>query len=153
KELQKRLAETEKELREFLAARRPTASLQYMADKLLRRAVEDHNLYERYRQANPGDKKALEAYRAPLARMGLVAETGDGPLALKQVQPGGTAYEKMLVHRANAVLLDKHILPGVLTISTLTNFVDQRLTAPKVWRDLFRYDNKGHFLGWTRYGD
>ena len=31
-----------------------------------------------------------------------------------------------------------------------TNFVDQRLTAPKVWRDVYRYQGE-RLLGWTRY--
>src|SRR5437879_5623122 len=36
-------------------------------------------------------------------------------------------------------------------VSYQPNFVDQRLTAPKLWRDLYHYDAKDQFTGWTRY--
>ncbi|HVM95189.1 MAG TPA: hypothetical protein VMT89_02315 [Candidatus Acidoferrales bacterium] len=32
-----------------------------------------------------------------------------------------------------------------------TNFVAPRLSAPKAWRDVYRYDSVGRCVGWTRY--
>ena len=32
-----------------------------------------------------------------------------------------------------------------------TNYVDHRLSAPREWRDVYRFDPKGESIGWTRY--
>jgi hypothetical protein len=58
----------------------------------------------------------------------------------------------MLIRRANAVLLSDVLLAGTLHIGTITNFVDWRLTTPRVWRDLYHHDERGDCIGWTRYG-
>src|SRR5262249_38076163 len=30
------------------------------------------------------------------------------------------------------------------------HFVDQRVSTPKSWRDIYRYDTQGNLTGWTR---
>jgi hypothetical protein len=43
------------------------------------------------------------------------------------------------------------LFPGALARSTAPAFVDRRLTTPKPWRDVYRYDDKGSLMGWIRY--
>ncbi len=45
----------------------------------------------------------------------------------------------------------QHAIPGAAQVSYQPNFVDQRLTAPKLWRDVYQYDAKDRCTGWTRY--
>lgn len=71
-------------------------------------------------------------------------------------EPGGTApttaYDQAQLERVQAVALCRVVFPGTLTASYLTNMVDPRLTAPKRWRDVYRYHTDGTLLGWTRHG-
>jgi YD repeat-containing protein len=48
-------------------------------------------------------------------------------------------------------LLTALVYPSCLAVSFQVNFVDQRVTTPKAWRDVYRYDAKGTMTGWTRY--
>ncbi len=41
--------------------------------------------------------------------------------------------------------------PGAVQASYQPNYVDQRLTALKLWRDVYHYDAKDQCTGWTRY--
>ena len=83
--------------------------------------------------------------------MGLLGISQGRP-TFKFLKTSPSAYEKMLIERANALLLTQWLLPRMLTAVTPTNFVDPRIAAPKVWRDVYHYDDRGNFLGWTRYG-
>ena len=60
-----------------------------------------------------------------------------------------------LLHRGrdmhHAAVLSETVLAGALGVSFQTNFVDQRLTLPKDWRDEYRYDAENRLLGWTRH--
>ena len=44
------------------------------------------------------------------------------------------------------------MLPGAAQAVFRSNYVDHRLTAAREWRDVYRYDPRGDFLGWTRHG-
>src|SRR5437660_1290385 len=62
-----------------------------------------------------------------------------------------TAYEKLLLQRYHATILTEVLYPGMVTCPFQLNFVDQRLSAPKTWRDVYRHDDKGNVVGWVRY--
>lgn len=67
------------------------------------------------------------------------------------LQKTPTPFERAVIEQFNARCLEQ-AFAGMVTFSTTTNFVDQRLSAPKkMWRDLYRYDAAGKLLGWTRY--
>jgi hypothetical protein len=75
------------------------------------------------------------------------------PASFKFMGAAPSAYEKMLIQRANAALLTRVLFPGILGARTPTNYVDQRLATPKAARDVYHYDGQGRLLGWTRYGE
>jgi hypothetical protein len=75
------------------------------------------------------------------------ARTGAGPIADRL-----TVYEKALLEHFNAVVLAELVVPGAVQVIFHTNFVDQRLTTPKRWRDVFHHDGN-RLVGWTRYHD
>jgi hypothetical protein len=144
---------TPKELQDFLRSPRPTRSLSEVAEDLLSRAVQDTSLFFRLREDSSSSKPAVSAVQDGLAKMGLLPAGPASPAAFKFLEAGPTAYEKMLIQRANADLLTRALFPGILTAKTPTNYVDRRLATPKHWRDVYRYDERGTYVGWTRYGE
>jgi hypothetical protein len=75
------------------------------------------------------------------------ARSGDRPLADRL-----TIYEKALLEHFHAVVLAELVVPGAVQVIFHTNFVDQRLTTPKRWRDVFHHDGD-RLRGWTRHHD
>jgi hypothetical protein len=75
------------------------------------------------------------------------ARTGTGPIADRL-----TVYEKAMLEHFHAIVLAELVVPGAVHALFHTNFVDQRLTTPKRWRDVFHHDGDRQ-LGWTRYHD
>jgi hypothetical protein len=61
-----------------------------------------------------------------------------------------TAFERAYLEWLHASLLAELALPGTEVIWR-TNYVDHRLSAPREWRDVYRYDPKGEYIGWMRY--
>jgi hypothetical protein len=62
-----------------------------------------------------------------------------------------TPYERAQLERYHGTLLAELVLPGAVSASFQENFVDQRLTVRKAWRDVYRHDRGGKLLGWTRH--
>ncbi len=62
-----------------------------------------------------------------------------------------TQFEKAQIERFNDQLIAGIMLRGIVDANWRENFVDFRLTAPKSWRDVYHYDDKGARTGWTRY--
>jgi acetyl esterase/lipase len=100
----------------------------------------------------------LKAALKRLVAFGLAADRPSLPLSLTPLRPGTvrpaerlTAYEDVLLQRYNAVLLTELICPGIVTATFQPNFVDQRLSAPKLWRDVYHHAPDDTTLGWTRY--
>src|SRR5205085_594662 len=52
---------------------------------------------------------------------------------------------------AHLALIVEHAFRGMAQVSYQPNFIDQRLTAPKLWRDVYHDDAKDQCTGWTRY--
>jgi hypothetical protein len=62
-----------------------------------------------------------------------------------------TAYQKCMIERFHGELLGALVFPKFVTATFKVNFVDQRLFTAKTWRDVYRYDERGQPLGWTRF--
>lgn len=62
-----------------------------------------------------------------------------------------TTFELAQLEAFHASLLAELAFPGALQFEYRTNYVDQRLSVPREWRDVHRYDPKGEWIGWTRY--
>jgi hypothetical protein len=77
---------------------------------------------------------------------------------LAPLQPGKTLadarwtkFELAQLEAFHAWLLAEFAFPAMLQNSYQVNFVDQRLSAPREWRDIYHYDAKKQCTGWTRY--
>jgi hypothetical protein len=62
-----------------------------------------------------------------------------------------TAYDHAQLEYVHLALIADRAFPGAVQATYQPNFVDQRLTAPKLWRDVYHYDANDQCTGWTRY--
>jgi hypothetical protein len=111
-----------------------------------------------YEKAPAPQRNAVDAARRRLIEQGLLEKSetpkrltfrpirGEGPLG-EQL----TTWERTLLAHFQSVALAELILPGLVRIEFKPNFVDQRLTTIKTWRDVYHYDMAGKPAGWTRY--
>jgi hypothetical protein len=47
--------------------------------------------------------------------------------------------------------MNRLLYPATVNVSWKRNYVDPRMSVPKTWRDVYRYDPQGSGIGWTRY--
>jgi hypothetical protein len=164
----KSLEAAEKALKDFLerplAAGRPSlkSALEKALDDLVRNPTlyADHaDTFSRlYRSADGPARAAVAAARKRLVGMGVAKDGPGDTLRPQPIRPGAgpvaerlTPYEKAMLQRFHLEALTRLVYPGLLGGSYRVNYVDPRLSAPKAWRDVYRYDAQGHPLGWTRY--
>ncbi|HMF15828.1 MAG TPA: hypothetical protein VKE98_01420, partial [Gemmataceae bacterium] len=97
-------------------------------------------------------KDIFLASRKQMVDMGMAKDPGL-PFTLVSVlkRKTRTNYEDALLEQFHGTLLSKVAFPGIITSKYQVNYVDPRISAPRTWRDVYRYDAKGQFLGWTRY--
>ncbi|MEN3941618.1 hypothetical protein WJU23_10030 [Prosthecobacter sp. SYSU 5D2] len=62
-----------------------------------------------------------------------------------------TAADRYGISGLNLTLMSQVLFPEMLERSTAPAWVDPRLTTPKAWRDVHRYDREGKHLGWIRH--
>ena len=93
---------------------------------------------EAWSKADAVRKNAVDAASAQFAGLGFDAKTS-------------SAFGLAQLERLHAVALGRIVFHGSLTANYQTNFVDQRLTAPRFWRDVHRHTDAGQLLGWTRH--
>ncbi len=89
--------------------------------------------------------------RKRLLDLKIYTENADHKSALTHDAAMLTAGERYQLRQFHFTLLSQVLFPEFLERSTNPAFVDVRLTTPKVWRDLYRYDNAGKCSGWSRY--
>ena len=86
-----------------------------------------------------------------LIDLGILIQEAAGPVStvrgLDALRPGEVHELRCL----NLTLMSQIIFPEALTRSPAPAYVDRRLTTPKPWRDVYRYDDKGALMGWIRY--
>jgi hypothetical protein len=98
----------------------------------------------------------IAAARKRLVELGILKQDKDSfvPQSIRSgetpVAERLTAYERNLLARYHADLLSTLVYPKIINVNLNGNFVDQRITSPKSWRDIYRYDSKGDRTGWLR---
>ena len=106
------------------------------------------------------DKKfALRSVRKELVGFGMSPrKQGERFFEITPLRPGSaplnqrlTKYERATMERLNARILSSVLYDGAVTSVYHVNYVDPRLSSPKLWRDVYHYDAKGYNTGWTRY--
>ena len=130
--LNAKVTKAEAELAKVLAT--PSALVKAALIKAMKSPTlwRDHPELAKLAEGKPG----VDTARKKLQRLGF-----DGK--------GTTEFEKALREELNAAVLAE-VLPGLVQPAFHANFVDARLTTPKRWRDVYRYDGDPPD-GWTRY--
>ncbi len=62
-----------------------------------------------------------------------------------------TRFERSQLEMVHATLLADLAFPGLLQAGYQLNYVDHRLSVAREWRDVFRHDSRGEYIGWMRY--
>lgn len=136
------------------------ASLRQWVDARLRTLTRDPLFTQTHRDwlasvRMPATEARFKALWQKPIRLG-IANAGE---VLTPLLPGKTladakwtTFERAQLEFLHASLLSGFALPGVLQVSYQANYVDHRLSAPREWRDVYRYDARGEPVGWLRYG-
>jgi hypothetical protein len=104
-----------------------------------------------YAEAPDKVKKAVDDERRRLTALGILKPGEGGSFEVRPVADELTRYETALLRRLNGVLLGELLYPDVVNSAWRVNLVDARLAGLKAWRDVYRYDEAGTCVGWTRY--
>ena len=64
-----------------------------------------------------------------------------------------TEYEVYQVELFNLAIMRNLLFPQFLKRVEVKNYVDSRLAEPSPWHEVYRCDDAGTILGWTRYDD
>lgn len=109
-------------------------------------------------KAEPGKKARFESAKKKLIGLGVAERKDDGTLRLRPLRQGDapldrrlTTYEKNALAAFHAEILSSLLYPQFLNVTFKVNFVDQRLSTIKQWRDVYRHDRNGQVVGWTRW--
>src|SRR6202000_1370763 len=93
-----------------------------------------------------------------LIGLGIIKDQPGDAIELTPIRPGSspaidrlTRFERAQLQRYNDDVIAGFYLKGIVNSVWRDNFVDIRITAPKSWRDVYHYDDKGVRTGWTRY--
>lgn len=92
--------------------------------------------------------------RAELHRLimqGVLVEQASGQIDTMAPADRITLGERYMLRGLNLTLLSQVLFPEALERSTAPAYVHPRLTTPKQWRDVYRYDDSGKLEGWIRY--
>jgi hypothetical protein len=105
------------------------------------------------RSTQPQEKARAEAHLKRLRAWGLLGDDGK----LRPLRPGKaltearwTAFEQAQLESFHAGVLAELVLAETVSARYQVNYVDPRLSAPRAWRDVYRYDGE-RSLGWTRH--
>jgi hypothetical protein len=106
------------------------------------------------KQSKLANEARVKALWQNLAHLGIAK----ADRALTPLVPGKTLadakwtrFERAKLQSLHSSLLTELAFPGALQVGFQTNYVDHRLSVPREWRDLYRYDPKGQCIGWTRH--
>jgi len=94
----------------------------------------------------------VQAMVSRLVDFGVVIQEASSMILPVKAEDQMSDAERCYMRGLNLALLSEVLFPEALTRSNAPAMVDLRLTTPKPWRDVYRYDPKsGKLLGWTRH--
>jgi hypothetical protein len=109
------------------------------------------------RLADAPRRAQVTAARQRLIGLGILHQEEGGRLTLRSIRAGDgpvagrlTRFERTMLQRLHAEVLAAVIYPRMVSHTYKVNLVDQRISTPKFWRDIFQYDGKGTRTGWIR---
>jgi hypothetical protein len=105
--------------------------------------------------AGSSKKTAASDIRAEITRLidlGILIEQASGSVTTASAPDKLSTAERHYLRDLNLTVLSQALFPETLHRSIAPAWVDPRLTTPKPWRDVFRYDEvTGTRLGWIRH--
>lgn len=93
----------------------------------------------------------IAAQVARLKDLGVLIEQADGSLSTANPPGDLTPADRYYLSGLNLTIMSQVLFPDALDRSTAPAWVDARLTTPKAWRDVQRYDEEGKLTGWIRH--
>jgi len=137
------------------------ATIRSVIEKVLHTIAGSHLLYFGLQReldnlaAHSSKPSAVADVRAELYRLimqGVLIEQASGQIDTMSPPDKLSLGERYMLRGLNLTLLSQVIFPGILERSTVPAYVSPRLTTPKQWRDVYRYDpDSGKLLGWIRH--
>jgi hypothetical protein len=97
--------------------------------------------------ATNAQKNAVQSMANQLRAFELAFAANDKVLPLIT---GPTPFDQEMFIWLNAERLSHIVFPDALHVQRLVNYVDVRLSLPRVWRDVYLYDGAGQNIGWVR---
>jgi hypothetical protein len=166
-QIEQRARDLDQQVKRFMEGKRTDLDVppQAFLERLLARTTADPNFWNGnlatlaplHAAAPVARQRALEQGQQRLLNHGLIEKSDSLRLILRPVRVGKeplaerlTAHEKTLLAYFHSVALGEVLFPGLVQTRWVPNFVDQRLAAPKEWRDVYRYDGT-RLLGWVRH--
>lgn len=157
-------AAMEKDLASALAkplSSKDQISLKMALEIVFNRAADFTDLYLAFRQeidklaATSPKKSAADDLRREVQRLidlGVLIEQASGTLSTVSAPEKLTAADQHYLRSLNLTVMSQALFPEALERAVAPAWVDPRLTTPKPWRDVFRYDEtRGALLGWVRH--
>lgn len=86
-----------------------------------------------------------------LQDLNILLEENGGTFTTATAPDKLTSADRYYLSGLNRTLLSQVLFPEVLERSLAPAWVDPRLTTPKPWRDVNRYDESGRLIGWIRH--
>lgn len=130
-------------------------------EKVLHTIAGSHTLYLGLQReidalaSKSSKSSAVADVRAELHRLimqGVLVEQASGQIDTMSPPDKLSLGERYMLRGLNTALLSQVLFPDVLERSTAPAYVSPRLTTPKQWRDVYRYDpDSGQLVGWIRY--
>jgi len=93
----------------------------------------------------------LRAELKRLTNLGVLIEQANGTFATQHSADMLTTADRYYLRQLHLTVLSHVLLAGFLQRSAAPLFVDQRLSTPKAWRDVYRYTSTGERDGWVRH--
>lgn len=173
RKLLKKIAHHERALKDFLKKRqRFEKRNKYSATDLVRDRlagfVDDLGFYSNnhddikrlFGNAAPENRETFTRELNRLENYGIIKTKQDHVVKITPIRSGSgtledrlTKFEYAQIKNLNATVLSSLFFPGIISSTFKVNFVDQRLTIPKFWRDVYHYTKDGQLTGWTRYSE
>lgn len=92
----------------------------------------------------------LAQARKRLLDFHILKQSEDGKVILRDDSMPLSEGGRDLLREFHLTLLSQIFLPELLERSIAPAFVDSRISTPKAWRDMYRYEGTGKCTGWSR---
>jgi hypothetical protein len=98
-----------------------------------------------------GAPSELAAEVKRIMDLGIVIQDAKGAVVTVHSTDQLSSGERYQLRALNLLVMSQILFPKALERSLAPAYVDPRLTTPKPWRDVMRYDARGNLAGWVRF--